>query len=157
MTGPGRWQLAEAGLRFSGVDHTTDWYVCSLYARIPYAPYALLRSFFSSNTSSLFLWLHYLLIPSTPRANATTHPQSYSDPSSSTLSTVYIHQTLNEATAKAVFSLYGDDHNAGTRQKPKVSSAIAGIYHCRVLAEVPLAHDCRQIMVHAQGGGRVLL
>ena len=110
--------------------------------------YALLCSFFSSNPSSLFVWLHQLLIPPTPRADATTHPQSYSDPSSSTLRTVHTHQTSNKATAKTVFSLYGDDRNTGTRQTPKVSSAIAEIYHC-------LTHNRRQIMVQAQGGGGV--
>ena len=40
---------------------------------------------------------------------------------------------------------------------PKVSSAIAEIYHCHMLAKVQLAHDRRQIMVQAQGGRRVLL
>ena len=70
---------------------------------------------------------------------------------------MHTHQTSSEATAKIVFSLYGDDRNTGTRQTPKVSFAIAEIYHCRILASVQLAHDRWQIMVQAQGGGRVLL
>ena len=57
----------------------------------------------------------------------------------------------------SVSSLYNDDRNTGTRQTPKVSSAIAEMYHCRILAEVQLAHDRHQIMVQVQGGGRVLL
>ena len=105
------WQLADrlavgqAGLNYFFLElTTTDCYVCSL-----------LRSFFSSNPYSLFVWIHQLLIPPTPRADATTP-------------------------AKA---LYGDDRNTGTRQMPKVSSAIAEVYHCRILAEVQLAHNRR--------------
>ena len=66
---------------------------------------------------------------------------------------MHTHQTSREATAKTVFSLYGDYLNTGYRQTPKVSSAIAEMYHCRILAEVQLAHDHRQIMVQAQGAG----
>ena len=54
---------------------------------------------------------------------------------------MHTHQTSSEATAKTVFSLYGDDRNIGTRQTPNFSSATAEIYHCRILAEVQLAHD----------------
>ncbi len=53
-----------------------------------------------------------LIVPPTPRADATTHPQSYSDPSSSTLGTVHPHRTSSEATAETIFSLYGDDRNS---------------------------------------------
>ena len=70
--------------------------------------------------------------------------------------TVRIHQALSEATAKTVFSLYGDDRNTGTRQTPKFCSEIADIYYCCILAEVQLAHERRQIMGQAHGGGRVL-
>ena len=59
---------------------------------------------------------------------------------------MHTHRTSSEATATIVFSLYDDDRDTGTRQTPKVPSAIAEIYHCRILAEVQLAHDRRQIM-----------
>ena len=131
---------------------TTYCYVCSLYARIRIRTPTLLLFL-----KPIFIICMASLIPPTPRTDATTNPQSYSDPAPSTLRTVHTHRTSREVTAKIVFSLYGDDHNTGTRQTPKVSSAIAEIYHCRILAEVQLAHDCRQIMVQAQGGGRVLL
>ena len=67
----------------------------------------------------------------------------------------YTHQTSSEATPKTVFSLYGADRNSGPRQTPKFSSATAEIYHCRILAEVQLAHDRLQILGQAQGGGSV--
>ena len=53
-----------------------------------------------------------LIVPPTPRADATTHPQSYSGPSSSTLGTVHTQRTSSEATAETIFSLYGDDRNS---------------------------------------------
>ena len=53
-----------------------------------------------------------LVVPPTPRADATTHPQPYSDPSSSTLGTVHTARTSSEATAETIFSLYGDDRNS---------------------------------------------
>ena len=83
-----------------------------------------------------------LLTPSLLRfARSTTHTNTHSCVPPS------------EAIAKTVFSLYGDHLNTGSRQTPKVSSAIAKIYHCRILAEVQLAHDYLQIMVQAQGAG----
>ena len=45
---------------------------------------------------------------------------------------MHTHRTLSEATAKTVFSLYGDNRNTGARQTPKGSSAIAVIYQCRI-------------------------
>lgn len=53
-----------------------------------------------------------LVVPPTPRADATTHPQSYPDPSSSTLGTVYTQRTSSEATAETIFSLYGDERDS---------------------------------------------
>lgn len=53
-----------------------------------------------------------LVVPPTPQADATTHPQSYSDPSSSTLGAVHTQRTSSEATAETIFSLYGDDRNS---------------------------------------------
>ena len=53
-----------------------------------------------------------LIVPPTPQADATTYPQPYSDPSSSTLGTVHTQRTSSEATAETIFSLYGDDRNS---------------------------------------------
>ena len=52
------------------------------------------------------------IVPPTPRADVTTRPQSYSDPSSSTLGTVHTQRTSSEATAEIIFSLYSDDRNS---------------------------------------------
>ena len=69
-------------------------------------PHALLHSFFSSNPFSLFF--ARMASPTLLIVPPTAEPQSYSDPSSSTLGTVHTHQTSNEATAEIVFSLSGD-------------------------------------------------
>ena len=126
---------------------TTDCYVCSLYARIRIRTLAFLLFLINCMAS--------LVVNPTDAASRCDHsPTVILRPSSSTLRTVHTHQTSSKATAKTVLS---DDRNTGTRQTPKVSSAIANIYRCRILAEVQLAHDRRQIMVQTQGGGRVLL
>lgn len=58
-----------------------------------------------------------LVVPPTPRANTTTHPQPYPDPSSSTLGTAHTQRTSSEATAETIFSLYGDDRDSWHSKK----------------------------------------
>ena len=53
-----------------------------------------------------------LIVPPTPGAASSTYPQSYSDPSSSTLGTLHTQRSSSEATAETIFSLYGDDRNS---------------------------------------------
>lgn len=58
-----------------------------------------------------------LVVPPTPGADATTHPQPYPDPSSSTLGTVHTQRTSSEATAETIFSLYSDDRDSWHSKK----------------------------------------
>ena len=111
-----------------------------------------------------FLWLRRRCLPSHERCrvDATTHPQSYSHLSSTTLGTVYTHQTSSERlqTPPSV-STSTATPGTGTRQTPRVSSATTPfasldliidppqlkteIHRCPISGKDQRAHQCRQI------------
>jgi hypothetical protein len=79
-----------------------------------------------------------LIVPPTPRTASATHPQSYSDPSSSTLGTVHTQRSSSEATAVTIFSLYGDDrdswHSTNAHSLFRNSSLRESGSHCRPMS-----------------------
>ena len=89
--------------------------------------------------SSLFVWLHYLLIPPSPSRcdHSPSHTQTHRLQRLAQRTHIR-RQAKRLQRPSSVPSLYSDDRNTGTGQTPKVSSAIAEIYHCRILAELTI-------------------